>query len=202
MRAGDLDVLFAVAGRSGSAHVLIAIAARANNWRIAQAAGNLPCKTAGGGHAGHLAFFIQHRTINCSSGRIQDFMDGVHAPVRSDPDILSHGIEALHILRLVFHIGICLQCCRRLPVRIVHVWPPPVLIGVCFLPQLPDLAGIFSQKIFFGQAHQQAEFGSAFTRQHYVSGVLHHGLGQCSHVLDIVHAAHRACATRGAMHAT
>src|SRR5215471_20048810 len=42
VRARDLDVLLAAAGSSGGAHVLVAIAAGADDGRIAAASGQLP----------------------------------------------------------------------------------------------------------------------------------------------------------------
>ena len=57
--AADLDVLFAVAGGARRAYVLIAIAAGADDGRVARASGNLPRQTAGCGCARHLTLFIQ-----------------------------------------------------------------------------------------------------------------------------------------------
>src|SRR5262249_30318317 len=59
VRSGDFDVLFAAAGGAGSAHVLVAIAAGADDGRVATASGQLPRQPAGRGHARHLPLFVQ-----------------------------------------------------------------------------------------------------------------------------------------------
>src|ERR1035438_2621825 len=54
VRSGNLDVLFPAAGSAGGTHVLIGIAAGANDRRIAAASGELEGESASGGDAGHL----------------------------------------------------------------------------------------------------------------------------------------------------
>src|SRR5262249_37043722 len=77
VRAGNLDVLFAAAGSSGGAHVLVAIATGADDGRIATASGQLPGQAAGCGHARHLSLLVQGGAVNGPVRRIKHAVDGV-----------------------------------------------------------------------------------------------------------------------------
>src|SRR5947207_13881968 len=46
-----------------------------------------------------------------------------------------------------------------------------------------------------------AEAGGTLAYQHYMAGMLHYGFGQRTHVLDVMHCAHRAGAAGGTVHA-
>ena len=46
-----------------------------------------------------------------------------------------------------------------------------------------------------------AEAGGALAYQHYMAGMLHYGFGERTHVLDVMHCAHRAGAAGGTVHA-
>ena len=60
---------------------------------------------------------------------------------------------------------------------------------------------MFSQQIFPWKALRHCEALRSFADQHHVTGVLHHGLGQQRHILDVAHAADRAGAPRWSVHA-
>src|SRR6202011_1549788 len=68
VRARDLDVLFAASGGTSRAHVLIGVAARADDRRIAAASRQLEGKTARCRAAGNLSLIVQRGAMN-STGR-------------------------------------------------------------------------------------------------------------------------------------
>src|SRR6185312_11581613 len=68
--AGDPDVFFAHARRTGSTYVLIEKEPRADDRRIADPARNFPGEPAGCGDAGHFAFLVQRETVDGSIGRM------------------------------------------------------------------------------------------------------------------------------------
>ncbi len=77
------------------------------------------------------------------------------------------------------------QVCRRLPPvkSIPAKRSPPIIRRMKFLPQQPDFAGVFGEQVFTGKAHGHGKSFGAFAHQHYVSGVLHHGLRHQRYVL-------------------
>src|SRR3954463_11880897 len=86
MSARDFDVLFSRTGRASRTHVLIGVASRTNDWRIAAAPGKFEGKAAGSGDAGHFAFFIQRRAVNRSRWREEHTPDRGHAELRFNAD--------------------------------------------------------------------------------------------------------------------
>ena len=114
-----------------------------------------------------------------------------------DADIGSHLLHALDpALELV---GVRRRRQPLMPVRTGQSRPPPV--GMSFLPQQPDLAGMFGQQIFARKTLGDCKTLRAFTHQHHVAGVLHHGLGDQRNVLDIPNAPDRAGAAGRTVHA-
>src|ERR1700719_4234 len=68
VRTRDFDVLFPASGSAGRAHVLIGVAARADDRRIAAASRQLEGKTARCRAAGNLSLIVQRGAMN-SAGR-------------------------------------------------------------------------------------------------------------------------------------
>ena len=98
--------------------------------------------------------------------------------------------------------GLRLRCQEPgFPVRIGNARPPPVAVGIEFLPQQPDLARALGQQILARKPHSDREAFGAFADQHDVAGVLHDGLGDHRDILDVAYAAHRTGATRRTVHA-
>ena len=85
--------------------------------------------------------------------------------------------------------------------RVGEARSPPVVVRMEFLPEQPDLAGAIGEQVLARKADGDGEALGAFADQHDVSGVLHHGLRDQRHVFDVAHAADRAGAARGAVHA-
>src|SRR5579859_8116220 len=101
MRAADFDVLLAAAGGPGRAYLLVAIAARADDRRVAAASGQLPRQAAGGGHARHLALFIERRAVDGARRRIEDFVDRIEPAIFWNADLSRQRIKPSDGLRLV-----------------------------------------------------------------------------------------------------
>ena len=98
VRSGDLDVLFSAAGGSDGAHVLIGIATRSDDWRIAAAAGELERVAAGGGAAGHLTLLVERRAVDSPGWRRQNAPDRGHAEFRFDAKLGGTLFEVMNSL--------------------------------------------------------------------------------------------------------
>src|ERR1019366_7519913 len=64
VRSGDLDVLFPAAGGARRAHVLIGVAAGADNRRIAAPPGGFEGEAAGGSASGDLTLVVERGAVN------------------------------------------------------------------------------------------------------------------------------------------
>src|SRR5580658_5099565 len=84
VRSGDLDVLFAAAGGTGRAHVLIRVATGADDRRIAAPSREFKGEAAGGGAAGDFALVVESRAVNGPGRRRQHAPHGRHAEFRFD----------------------------------------------------------------------------------------------------------------------
>ena len=87
------------------------------------------------------------------------------------------------------------------PVRIGNPRPPPVAVGIEFLPEQPDFARTIGEQVLAREAHRNREPLRAFADQHDVAGVFHHGLRHHRDILDVAHAADRTGAARRTVHA-
>ena len=85
--------------------------------------------------------------------------------------------------------------------RIGHAGPPPIAIGIIFLPEHPDFARTICQQVFARETHSNSKTFRALAHQHDVAGVFHHGLRNHRHIFDVAHATDRASTARGAVHA-
>ncbi len=85
--------------------------------------------------------------------------------------------------------------------RIGQAWPPPVVSGVKFLPQQPDLSGVLGEQVLTRESHRHREALGAFAHQHDVAGMLDHRLRDQRYVLNVPHSTYRARASRWAVHA-
>src|ERR1700722_7247540 len=74
--ARDLNVFFSAAGGARRAHILIGVAASANNRRVAYPSGKFESKTTGGGASGNLTLLVERRTMNGASRRRQNAANG------------------------------------------------------------------------------------------------------------------------------
>src|SRR5229473_1383033 len=98
VRSGHLDVLFPATGRSDGAHVLIGIATRSDDWRIAAAAGEFEREAAGGGAAGNFTFVVERRAVDSPGWRRQNAPDGGHAEFRFDAKLGGTLFEVMNAL--------------------------------------------------------------------------------------------------------
>src|SRR5262249_53560199 len=72
---------------AGRAHVLVGIATRADDGRIAQTPGELPGQAARRGGARHLSLIVHRRNMNRSRGRKQDALNGFTPELRLDVEL-------------------------------------------------------------------------------------------------------------------
>ena len=92
--ARDFNVFFAVADRACGADVLVGIAPRANDRRVADTTGDFPCETTGGRTAGDFAFLAQRGTMRGAGWGMNDAADRFHTIFRWDADSSSDLIHA------------------------------------------------------------------------------------------------------------
>ncbi len=107
VRSGNLDVLFPAAGRARGAHVLIGVAAGADNRRIAAASGEFEGEAAGGGASGDLTLVVERGTMNGAGRWRQDAPDGGHAKFRFDAQLGGAFFQALDALFPKFGLRWC-----------------------------------------------------------------------------------------------
>src|SRR5258708_2082958 len=80
--SGNFDVLFPGAGCTCRSHILIGVAARADDWRIAAPPGQLERETAGGRTAGDFSLVVQRGTVDRAGRWRKNLPDGTHAKFR------------------------------------------------------------------------------------------------------------------------
>ena len=126
MSAGNLDVFFPAAGRAGRSHVLIGVAAGADDRRIAAPAGQLERQSAGRRDARHFSFFVERRAVDGAGRRKQNAPHGCELKFWLDAEIGGTLLQLLDAFA-ASRFGLRFRIRRGgLPVRIGQSRSPPV----------------------------------------------------------------------------
>ena len=212
MGAGDLDVLFAIAGGACGADVLVGVTAGSDDGGVADAAGDLPGEAGGGGGSGHFTPGVERGDVDGAGGGPENLQGGFSAEAGGDAHAvgaLGEEAEARFDGGEVLRAWMAREECgvwdgagwsgdRRFPVGAVEAWTPPA--DAVFFPEEPDFAGVVGEEVFGLEAFGYCEFLCAVADDHDVGGAAHDGVSELSRVADAGQGGDGAGAARGAVH--
>src|SRR6185437_13400739 len=157
VRTGDFDVLLSASSRACRANVLIAVAARSDDGRIAHPARKLPRCATRRGCARHLAFFIHGGDMNRAMRRKQNVLDGSLTQLWLYAEVGGH-CQQCFTLQFEFRLWT-----RRLPASVVRTRSPPVLIRIRLFPKQPHFARGLGEQVLAFIAHPDGKALGSFS---------------------------------------